>query len=217
MENKPLLYLFSGLGADKKAFQLMDFTDYRVQYIEWLIPEPKEPISDYAQRIGRQIDEGNFMFIGLSFGGVVAQELAKFYPPQKIILISSVKSTLEIPWYFRFLGAWNLLRFIPIRFLKNGGTVANWFFGTTSLEERQLLQNILRDTNPIFLKWALHQLANWKYLASKNRPIHFHGSRDRLLPIALIKDAVIVDGGGHLMVFAKPLELSRMISTECER
>jgi hypothetical protein len=71
------LYLFSGLGADKRIFQRLDLSGYAVNYIEWILPLEGETIEQYASRLLCQITAPNPTLIGLSFGGIMAIEVAK--------------------------------------------------------------------------------------------------------------------------------------------
>ena len=44
------IYVFSGLGADERVFQLLDFTGLSVTFVQWIVPEQGEKISEYAHR-----------------------------------------------------------------------------------------------------------------------------------------------------------------------
>jgi hypothetical protein len=41
--------------------------------------------------------------------------------------------------------------------------------------------------------------------------VHIHGDKDRLMPIASIKEAKVVKGGGHFMVFANAKEVQDLL------
>ena len=81
---------------------------------------------------------------------------------EKIILISSAKTKKEIPSYFRAIGFFQIQKVIPAALLKKSNFITNWFFGVGSKEDQKLLRNILADTDPIFLKWAIDKIVNWK-------------------------------------------------------
>ena len=38
------IYIFSGLGTDKRVFQKMDFTTYNTIFIDWISPNKNESI-----------------------------------------------------------------------------------------------------------------------------------------------------------------------------
>ncbi len=98
------LYILSGLGADEQVFQRLDFSGFATTFIKWKTPHENESIEQYAKRLLDQITTIKPTIIGLSFGGIIAIEIAKQIETEKVILISSAKTKFEIPFYFRFIG-----------------------------------------------------------------------------------------------------------------
>ena len=86
------VYVFSGLGADERVFHKIDFSSYDVHFIKWITPKKNESIESYALRLTLQITKPLPVLIGLSFGGMMAVEVAKHIATEKIVLISSAKS-----------------------------------------------------------------------------------------------------------------------------
>ena len=205
------VYLFSGLGADYRAFEKLDFSTFDITHINWITPNKEESIESYAYRISTQIQSDNSILIGLSFGGIIAVEVSKYIKTDKVILLASAKMKQEIPLYYKFLGKLQLHKLIPVSILKNANVLSYWFFGVSNKSEKLLLKNILKDTDSIFLKWALDKIINWKNVSFKNNVIHIHGSADRILPIRYIKTDFIVKNGGHFMTLNKNIELSNLI------
>lgn len=208
------MYIFSGLGADERVFQKLDFSGLDVTFVNWIIPLEKESIEQYATRLLDQILSKNPIVIGLSFGGIMAVEIAKQIETKKIILIAFAKTKDEIPFYFRSVGKLNLHKILPSSLLRSSNFMTNWFFGTTSLGDKQLLKQILIDTNPVFLKWALDKVAKWKNVDQPKNIFHIHGDSDRILPLQFVKADVIVKKGGHLMTLDKAEELTRILRKE---
>lgn len=87
------IYCISGLGADEKAFSRLSIEGYQLQIINWLKPLHNETLQEYATRMRETIKEEEPILIGLSFGGIMCTEIAKQIPVQKIIIISSIKSS----------------------------------------------------------------------------------------------------------------------------
>ena len=83
------LYIFSGLGADERAFQRLDFSDFSTTFIKWIVPHDTETIENYTTRLLDQITTTKPTLIGLSFGGLIAIEVAKQIDTEKVILIAS--------------------------------------------------------------------------------------------------------------------------------
>jgi hypothetical protein len=123
------IYLLSGLGADKRVFEFLDFSDFKINHVEWIVPTDRETIQSYAQRLLKQIPTSRPIIIGVSFGGIMAVEIGKLIDAEKIILISSVRTRNDVPIYFRFIGRLGLNKIIPISLLKSVSALTYWFFG----------------------------------------------------------------------------------------
>lgn len=209
------IYIFSGLGADKRVFDNIHFGDLDIEFVEWIEPINNETLENYAKRISKKIDSVNPILIGLSFGGILAVEISKFLYPKKIILIASAKTRYELPKIYRVAGKMKLNKLLPISILKMHNFITNWIFGVKTNQEKLLLKNILRDTNPKFLRWAINEIANWKNETYPENYIHIHGTKDRIIPIKNVKISYKIKNGGHFMTVNKPDEIEKIIQNTC--
>jgi pimeloyl-ACP methyl ester carboxylesterase len=205
------LYLFSGLGADRRIFQKLDLSGNSVNYIEWKVPLDGETIEHYASRLLSQITTPKPILIGLSFGGIMAIEVAKLIETEKVILISSIKSGNEVPFYYRWMAHAGIHNHIPSGFFKSTNFITNWLFGTITPFDQQLLKQILSDTNPVFFKWALGQIVHWKNQTLPKNLVHIHGTGDRILPIQFSGSDIVVKKGGHFMTLNRSEEINRIL------
>lgn len=205
------LYIFSGLGADERVFQQLDFSGFSTTYIKWIVPQDNETIEHYATRLLDQITTIKPTLIGLSFGGLIAIEIAKQIETEKVVLIASVKTKKEIPFYYRLAGQLGLHKLIPTAFLKRSTFFTNWFFGIGSKFEKQLLKQILMDTHPVFLKWAIEKVVKWRNQKETNNLFHIHGTTDRILPLKFVKCNAIIKDGGHFMTLNKADEINSIL------
>lgn len=205
------LYIFSGLGADERVFQRLDFSGFSTTYIKWIVPQDNETIEHYATRLLDQITTIKPTLIGLSFGGLIAIEIAKQIETEKVVLIASVKTKKEIPLYYRLAGQLGLHNLIPTASLKSSTFLTNWFFGTGSKFEKQLLKQILMDTNPVFLKWAIEKVVKWGNQKETNNLFHIHGTTDRILPLKYVKCNTTIKDGGHFMTLNKADEINTIL------
>jgi pimeloyl-ACP methyl ester carboxylesterase len=205
------LYIFSGLGADERVFQLLDFSGFSTTFVKWIVPQDNETIEQYATRLIDQITTTKPTLIGLSFGGLIAVEVAKQIDTEKVILIASAKTKNEIPFYYRFAGLFKMHRLLPTSLLKSSNFITNWFFGTSSTFDKQLLKQILIDTDPTFLKWAIDKVALWKNQTQTKNLFHIHGTSDRILPLSFVKCNSTINNGGHLMTLNKADELNSIL------
>ncbi len=201
------IYIFSGLGADERVFQFIDFFEYKPVFINWIDPLRNETIESYAARISSKITAPNPVLIGLSFGGIIAVEVAKIIKPEKIILISSVQSKDEIPFIYRLAGMLRLHRIMPAAVMRKANFITYWLFGIKSDAEKKILAAILKATDPVFLSWAIDKILTWKNKSKTENLIQIHGTQDRLFPSYKSAD-VIIKGGGHLMVLNRAEEVS---------
>jgi pimeloyl-ACP methyl ester carboxylesterase len=156
-------------------------------------------MEQYARRLTNQITTPNPTLIGLSFGGMLAVEVAKLIPSERVVLLASAKTRSEIPVYFRLAGALHLHKLLPARLLTETNQLIYWLFGVKTNSNKELLSDILHDTDPIFLKWAINAMVTWRNVAFPNNVFHIHGTEDRILPICFIRNSVPVVGGRHMM------------------
>lgn len=193
-------------------FQFLHITCKHKVYVRWIKPEKEEPLPDYARRLAAQITEPNPILIGMSFGGVVAIELAKFLDPHKTILISSIASSRSLPWYYRLMGWLRLHLIIPVAWLKRFHFVAPMLFGAATIAEKALLKQVILETDPHFLRWALGQLLAWHQPDQYGHIVMVHGTADRILPMREHPNIIKVKRGGHLMVLSHAPEISAKLN-----
>jgi pimeloyl-ACP methyl ester carboxylesterase len=209
---KPV-YIFSGLGADERVFQNLDFSGYQTTFIRWEVPGKNENIEAYASRLLTQITCPMPTLIGLSFGGLIAIEIAKLIETKQIILLASAKTKKEIPLFYRLGGKLRLHKLLPTHLLKEENLFSKMVFGNASESDRVLMKSIFAGTNPIFLKWAIHQVVNWKNLTEPKNIRHIHGTKDRILPFRKVNCEFEIKNAGHLLTLRNAEEVSKILST----
>ncbi len=208
------LYIFSGLGADERVFERLDFSGFSVTFIKWIIPLKGESIEQYTARLLQQVTTPKPVLIGLSFGGLIAVEAAKQVTTEKVILIASAKTKNEIPFYYRFAGALRLHKLVPASLFKRSNTITHWFFGAYTAFEKKLLKQILEDTDPVFLNWAIDKIVRWSNRTPIQNLFHLHGTSDRILPLRFVQCDATVKNGGHFMTLNKVEEMNRILQQQ---
>lgn len=203
---KTKLFVFSGLGADKRIFEKLDLSAFDCEYVDWIKPEKNETLQHYALRISKDIPE-NASILGVSFGGMLAVEIANHKKINHLFLISSAKTKFEIPILYHLAGKTGLVHLLPSKLLKKANFISYWFFGMKTTEEKSLLKVILNDTDSYFLKWAMRAICLWNNEKVPENYSHFHGSADRILPYRKIKKAKKIEYGGHLMVYSQAKQI----------
>ncbi len=205
------LYCISGLGVDQRMFQNLELNQQEIVHINWIEPFKKESLEEYAVRLAEKIkDNEPFNLVGLSMGGMIATEISKFKHPEKLILLSSIEKRTEIPIRYRFLAFFGVHRYISLAFLKSSNVFSNYMFGVRTNDNKKLFKAALKDISPIFLRWSLKAILNWKN-ESKQNAIRIHGSKDKILPLKVDVD-YLVKGGSHLMLLEKSDDISKILS-----
>ncbi len=205
------VYFISGLGADKRVFSFLDLSFCEPVYVDWIKPVKKESLEGYALRLREEIPETNPTIVGISFGGMLATEMAKADPNVKAILISSNKTAKEFPGYLRIGRYFPFYKWMPSKMMKNSAYLIKWVFGRNGKEQKKVFLEIIRDTDTEFVKWAIDAILHWKNKEVPGNIIHMHGTADRLLPHRFVKADYIIRGGNHVMPMDSHEEVSALL------
>ena len=205
------IYVISGLGADERVFFKTNFGNNKVTHIHWLTPLQNESIEAYALRLCTHIHDKNPILVGLSFGGMMAMEVAKHIATEKIILISSAKTKHELPALYKNAGKLNLHKLIPSYFFKSANVFTNWAFSNRSKNDKRVLAEMMKDMDMVFLRWAIDKILHWKNETIHENVVHIHGTADRILPYKNTKDTITINGGLHLMIITKAGEVKKIL------
>ena len=206
-------YFISGLGADKMAFKKIKLpAAYEPIYLDWIPPVKNESLTNYARRFSSLIKSNDaFILIGLSFGGMLASEIARLRNPMKTIIISSIATSNELPWYFKRAGKIGLHKTIPVKLMK-AGTILKNLMGIASKEDKAIIINYAKSADPDLVRWSIHAIVNWNQPDRLPGVIHLHGSHDRMLPLRYTHPDYIIKDGGHLMIFNKADEVNKILN-----
>ncbi len=204
------VYFISGLGADKRAFSLLDLSFCEPVFMDWINPLPHETLKSYAARLRSNIPDEHPTVVGISFGGMLATEMAKSDSSLKAIIIASNKSADEFPFYLRLGKYIPIYKWMPGIWLKKSSYL-HWIFGPKGEEQKKLLKEIIADANPAFLKWAIEAILNWNEKTVPANVKHIHGTADKLLLFRYVKADINVPGGTHLMSLNMPNEISALL------
>ena len=212
------IYQVSGLGANANGFRNLRLADgFEQVYIPWLHPEKNEILAHYTERMLENINPTeDFLLMGLSFGGIIVQEMNRFINPKHTILISTVKNREEIPKLFRFSSQINAHKMIPMSFLTSDRTFSYMMMRKLYYTDREKdsIDDIFDFKDAEYLRWSIHKIVNWDHSLQykEDNLTHIHGTKDIVFPITNIKNAIQIEGGTHIMVMQKPKQVSEKIN-----
>jgi len=197
--------MMPGLAASSLVFENIRLKNskYQLHRIDWIQPNRNENIKSYCVRLSKKIKHKEPILIGVSFGGIIVQELDKILKVKKLIIVSSVKSHTEYPFVFKIARDYQLNNALPFGMFDNFIKFSlklniNKLYKRIDLAERYLTE---RDEK--YLEWAVWSLLNWKQDEYRSDIIHIHGDKDKVFPIENISNCIKIRDGRHEMIILK--------------
>ena len=199
------VYLMPGMAAGPSIFEHLNLSEeqFKIHHLEWIIPNVKESIANYAKRMTEKIPHYNIVLIGVSFGGILVQEMSKHIKLRKLIIISSVKTKHELPRRMKLARYTRTYKLVPTYLMSNVEVLAKYVFGNTIKKRLDLYKRYLSVRDKRYLDWALEQVVCWNQETPIPGVIHIHGDNDRVFPFHHIKGCIPVKGGTHIMIINK--------------
>lgn len=213
------MFLLPGMGADERLFMKIDLSGYEVVNIRWMAPVAEDTLGDYACRLINKygIADGDSL-IGVSLGGMIGVEIAKQVNLKHAIIVSSIKSPVEAPFYYTFFRMVPLYKLFSGRILVRLGFLFRSMMGKMPGAHARLFYSMLKGTSPKFLKWSIKACVGWDNDVVPQGVVHLIGDADRvfsykkILSVALGNDRVkVIAGGDHMMVLNKADEIERIV------
>ena len=195
-----------GLAAGPSIFENIKLPEeqFEMYFLEWFLPIENESIESYALRMTQKITHDNPVLIGVSFGGVLVQEMAKIIQTDKVIIISSVKTNKEFPSRFKIARNTKAYKLIPTQLLADIEKLVKYAFGDNIVTKRiKLYEKYLSVRDKHYLDWAIETILCWNQKEINEAVIHIHGDTDEVFPIKHIRKCIVVKGGTHIMILNK--------------
>lgn len=215
---KTHLYFVPGLAANTKIFEYISLPKehFELHFLEWILPlSINEPIESYAQRMCEKITHKNPVLIGVSFGGVMVQEMSKLITCKKVIIISSIKNRNELPNRLKIAQKTKAYKLFPSKIIENFEEYEHYFLGNYLKKRAELYKLYLSMRNATYLEWAIHTILNWKQQKTTKNICHIHGNKDEIFPIKHIKNTIEINNGTHIMILDKAKTISTILQQEC--
>lgn len=212
---KEKLYVISGLGADFSVLEKIEFSSHlEVIFLPWLHPTPNETLESYVSRMAEKIDTNTiFHLLGYSFGGIIAQEIAKQKKPHTIVILGSIRSEKEKSILMKIAKISKITSLLPLSFFSGLGY---FLLRKIFVLKNPYLLNYFTVKDPYYLRWSIQKIVQWK---AENIPqcIQVLGDKDIVFPIKKSNPDYIVLGGTHLFPLIKYKIVSKILKNIFEK
>ncbi|QXP79619.1 MULTISPECIES: alpha/beta hydrolase [Winogradskyella] len=199
------VYLMPGMAANPTIFEYIKLPEdqYEIHWLKWQIPDKEETLQEYAQRMCNFIKHDNIVLLGVSFGGILVQEMCKLIKVKKLFVVSSVKSHHELPKRFKLLKVTKAYKILPTQLVSNIDLLAKYAFGETVKKRVDLYKKYLSVNDKTYLDWSIKQVVCWDQEEPNTQAIYIHGDKDIVFPHSCTGNCIVISGGTHIMIINK--------------
>lgn len=197
-----------GVGPDIFAPQRKAFGD-KLETPDFIPFQGNESIGQYAQRWAEQLnrpgDDRPIFLGGLSFGGMVALEMAAHLQPRPraVFLIASTREAEQVSLTLQL--AQKAGGFMPagsVGSLRKAMALGWALRDGLDDDGKALFVKCASDIDPAFLKWGAREAVDWPGFTppADYPPIHqIHGQDDWVLTPPSAPQAALIEEGRHLI------------------
>ena len=199
------VYFMPGMAASSTIFERIKLPEdtFEIYLLEWILPKKEETLVNYAKRMSVNVKHENAVLIGVSFGGILVQEMKQFLNVRKVIIVSSVKSNIELPRKMKIAKSTKAYKLIPTTLLLNVENLAKYAFGSYVKQRLKLYEKFLSLRDKDYLDWSIEQIINWERTEIDPTIVHIHGDADEVFLFKYIKKCIVVKDGTHIMILNK--------------
>jgi pimeloyl-ACP methyl ester carboxylesterase len=196
------VHLIPGLGADHRLFVRIALPGCDVVAHDHPRLAYGATLRDFAAAYAERIGPSPLAIVGMSMGGMIAQELQAMVAPQHLVLLSTWTGPTEMPPPLKLLRGTHPERLLTRRFLDHILPMVRWQMGAERGASAILLDRLVRDRTLGELKAQINAVMAWDGCAVLPPvALRLHGDKDRLMPARYLRPPVeLVKGGSHMMV-----------------
>lgn len=210
------IILLPGLNGDARVFgpQAMAFPSMTIG--RWIPPTGSEGLADYAKRLARVLDPGRPCVVGgVSFGGIVAMEIARHLQARACVLIASSRDVDGMPAVVRLLRP--IASVIPPPALASA-IRCGWASAAPIVPACGRRVARLTTDEMTFRRWAIQSLITWRGASRPNCPVlQIHGQNDDTFAASRSKADLLIPGAGHMLTLAHAAEVNEFLRSAVRR
>ena len=208
------IYCLSGLGADDRIFANLKIDDAQLVHLPWPAYDEHDELPCYAQKMSALIKDENPILLGVSFGGLLAVEIAKMRTVQQVIIVSSAKTREEIPHFGKFMKFLVMRQVVPASFYTWPNRFVLKLFGAQTDTEKDMLKGVFTSSDGHLVRWAMKAIQLWQNESFPQPIVHIHGDTDKIITPEYIHPNYWIKGGSHIMIYNRAEEISAIINKE---
>jgi len=222
MDSAFRLVLLPGLGADHRLLEPQREEFPQLAVPSWIPPLKNESLPHYAARMAETIaasQHAPLILGGVSFGGMLASELARHLKPDALVLIASCRTRQGLRPIYRAAGG--LLPLVPVQAWSIAkllsGPVVRIRLGVPTAR-RDLAIRMFKETDSRFMHWVLQAIVRWEPTPLEAvRVFQIHGGRDLLIPARRVQADQLSPDGGHLINVTHAQDVNAFIRRASEQ
>lgn len=208
------IYFIPGVGANELIFSELGEFPYEKVLVKWIKNQKNESIESYVSRLiekyGITKDD---IISGVSFGGILAQEISRQLGNEKVILISSFRDKDDFRLHVKIALDLGLNKFIPKNMPKLE-EVAAVIFNSATEKSKPLVKQMIQSVDYDLMYWSIQKIAELPKKKFINvKAINLIGTSDRLVKTWISRRTHVINDGSHLMIYDKADEITSVLNS----
>ena len=194
-----------GLGADHRLLEPQRAAFPQLVVPPWIPPRKNESLPHYAARMAETVAPSRdvpLILGGVSFGGMLAYEMARYLKPDAVVLIASCRTREGLRSELR-AGAWAAavdsgagVERGQAAFRAGGANHAS----EVGRQTQELLVTMFKESDSRFMHWVLQAILTWEPTPLEGVPVfQIHGGRDLMIPARRVQPDEMIPDGGHMI------------------
>ena len=199
------VYLMPGMAANPTIFEYIKLPEnqFQIHWLEWMIPFKDETLESYAKRMILNITHEHVVLLGVSFGGVLVQEMSKYMSLRKLFVVSSIKTMYELPKRMKVMKYTKAYKILPTQLVSSIDVLAKYAFGESVIKRIELYKKYLSVSDKHYLDWSIKNMIEWEQTEPHKEAIYIQGDKDAVFPHSCVGNCIVLKGGTHIMILNK--------------
>ncbi len=210
-DQKRKTLLLPGMKPGRDIFRNLTPLLHDSAIVDWIAPGDAASISDYARKLADELDlDHPCDVLGVSFGGIVAQELAPLIGAEHCFVVSSICSPQELTSMNRFFG--RLPATASDRLMQTAGQIAQRWPGKRFAATVRA-RRFAGEDGPWY-RWASAAALKWnpRPIPESVSVVRIHGDQDNTFPLGHRLADHVIEDANHLLAVSHAERLAEILA-----